>query len=95
MFDRAEEAYSKEMYTGLGVAFLIVGPLISVIGSFFTYGFGELIVKTTEIANNMAKTPETVQPVESKTEPQNNGQNVQEWISHGTKRRERGGVQSL
>ena len=54
MFVAAEEGpYSTEgTYTTLGVIFLIGGPLMSRIGSFFTYGFGELIEKTTEIANN-------------------------------------------
>lgn len=39
---------------GIAVGFvvIIVGCLGSWIGSFFTYGFGELIVKTTKIAEN-------------------------------------------
>lgn len=39
----------------IGVAVLIVGPLLSWIGSFFAYGFGELIENTTIIAELMAK----------------------------------------
>jgi hypothetical protein len=37
---------------------MVVGGLASWIGSFFTYGFGELIEKTTEIANNTSKNPQ-------------------------------------
>lgn len=36
----------------VGCLTIIVGCFVSWIGSFFTYGFGELIEKTTEIANN-------------------------------------------
>lgn len=38
--------------SGVGLVVIIVGCLGSWIGSFFTYGFGELIEKTTEIAEN-------------------------------------------
>lgn len=37
---------------GYGLLIMIVGSLISWVSSFFTYGFGELIEKTTEIARN-------------------------------------------
>ena len=40
----------KDIIVGLLV--LIIGSLCSWIGSFFAYGFGELIEKTTEIAAN-------------------------------------------
>lgn len=40
---------------GTGFAILIVGSLVSWVGSFFTYGFGELIENTTVIAELMAK----------------------------------------
>ena len=36
----------------LGLLIMIIGSLSSWIGSFFAYGFGELIEKTTEIAEN-------------------------------------------
>ena len=36
----------------LGIATIILGSLASWISSFFAYGFGELIVKTTEISQN-------------------------------------------
>lgn len=36
----------------LGLLIVILGSLCSWIGSFFVYGFGELIEKTTEIAEN-------------------------------------------
>lgn len=35
---------------GLGIAVLLGGSLFSWLGCFYTYGFGELIEKTTEIA---------------------------------------------
>ena len=37
---------------GYGLLIMVVGSLISWVSSFFTYGFGELIEKTTEIARN-------------------------------------------
>lgn len=40
---------------GRGFAILIVGSLVSWIGSFFAYGFGELIENTTVIAELAAK----------------------------------------
>lgn len=36
----------------VGLIVMIVGSFVSWIGSFFTYGFGELIEKATEIAEN-------------------------------------------
>ena len=39
-------------YAFSGIAFLLIGPLCSWVGSFLLYGFGELIEKTTEIAEN-------------------------------------------
>ena len=38
-----------------GIIILIIGCLLSWIGSFLLYGFGELIEKNTEIANNSKK----------------------------------------
>ncbi len=57
MFFAAADAYSYEVGTciGLGFAFLIGGTLMSWLSSLFAYGFGELIEKTTEIANNTKK----------------------------------------
>ena len=40
---------------GMGFAVMIVGSLVSWIGSFFVYGFGELIENTTVIAELAAK----------------------------------------
>ena len=40
---------------GMGFAVMLVGPLVSWIGSFFVYGFGELIENTTVIAELAAK----------------------------------------
>ena len=36
----------------LGILLIIIGSLASWIGSFFLYGFGELIERTAEIAQN-------------------------------------------
>lgn len=54
MFINASEGpYRTEgLYTGLGFAFLIGGPLLSWVSSFFMYGFGELIDKTCDIERN-------------------------------------------
>ena len=40
---------------GVGLLIAILGSLASWVSSFFSYGFGELIEKTTEIANNTKK----------------------------------------
>lgn len=45
-----------DKYGPLGLGVLIGGSLFSWIGSFFAYGFGEIIEKVTEIAKNTAKT---------------------------------------
>lgn len=53
MFSKAGESYSTEdFYIGMGCVFLIVFPLSSWLTSLFVYGFGELIEKTAEIAEN-------------------------------------------
>ena len=41
--------FDIEFFIGIGV--LVGGSLLSWVSSWFMYGFGELIVKTTEIAN--------------------------------------------
>jgi hypothetical protein len=38
-----------------GIVYILLGPLVSWICSFFMYGFGELISKTAEVARNTAK----------------------------------------
>lgn len=40
------------LFIGLGFAFLIVGPLLSWVSSFFMYGFGELIDRACDIERN-------------------------------------------
>jgi len=40
---------------GIGVAYLLAGPFISWIASWFMYGFGELIEKTTQIEINTSR----------------------------------------
>ncbi len=48
-----EGSYRTEgLYIRLGCIFLIIGPLVSWINSFFMYGFGELIERTTEVSLN-------------------------------------------
>ncbi len=47
--------HSSDPMAGMGLAVMIVGPLVSWIGSFFCYGFGELIENTTVIAELAAK----------------------------------------
>ena len=51
----ADMRYGGEALIGAGIGVLIGGSLISWISSWLLYGFGELIVKTTEIAKNTAK----------------------------------------
>lgn len=43
---------TDEYLIGTGFLLLIVGPLMSWVGSLFIYGFGELIDKTCDIAEN-------------------------------------------
>ena len=43
---------TEDLYMKLGCIYLIFGPLISWVSSFFMYGFGELIERTTEVALN-------------------------------------------
>ena len=45
----------NDAMVGMGFAVMIVGSLVSWIGSFFAYGFGELIENTTVIAELAAK----------------------------------------
>lgn len=40
---------NDELMIGLGVVLMLAGPLASWIGSFVLYGYGELIVRVTEI----------------------------------------------
>lgn len=54
LFILSEEVFWREpeLCITLGFIFLIVGPLMSWINSFFMYGFGELIDKTCDIERN-------------------------------------------
>ena len=47
-----KQHYGAGIYIGMGFATIILGSLFSWIASWFMYGFGELIVKTTEIEKN-------------------------------------------
>lgn len=40
----------------VGILMMIIGPLLAWVSSFILYGFGELIDKTSEIANNTSRT---------------------------------------
>ena len=62
MFSYAAKFHSDD-YILSGFLYIIFGSLLSWIASFFMYGFGELIEKTTEIANNTGN---------AAPEPQNN-----------------------
>ena len=48
-------SYNGDKTFCMGLAVMIVGSLVSWIGSFFAYGFGELIENTTVIAELAAK----------------------------------------
>lgn len=62
MFYMAGESYSTEgFYNGMGWVFLIVLPLGSWLTSLFVYGFGELIERTTEIAESTKEQTKTSQ----------------------------------
>ncbi|MDY4252496.1 SHOCT domain-containing protein [Clostridium sp.] len=54
LFIEAKEGSYKteDLYMNLGCIYLIFGPLVSWVSSFFIYGFGELIERTTEISLN-------------------------------------------
>ena len=55
-FVKASESYRTEgYYTAMGWILLIAGPLYSWVSASLAYGFGELIEKATEIANNTRK----------------------------------------
>ena len=56
-FVNASEAgsYLSGSLIVLGFVFLIIGPLVSWVFSFFMYGFGELIETNCEIAHNTSK----------------------------------------
>ena len=48
-------SYNGDTMIGVGFAVMLVGSLVSWIGSLFAYGFGELIENTTVIAELAAK----------------------------------------
>lgn len=50
MIDWFSEEYILMMLIGLAI--IVIGPIIAWISSWLLYGFGELISKTTEIARN-------------------------------------------
>lgn len=53
-FANALDGWNEEFFIMMGLLTLIVGPLLSWIGSFFTYGFGELVDKTCDIEKKLA-----------------------------------------
>lgn len=77
MFVASGESYKTEgAYVGLGIAFLIGGPLVSWISSFMCYGFGELIENSGIIARNTAKNSEHS---EQSYEKSNSGYETHKW----------------
>ena len=52
LFSIGGNLYYGGIFIGIGLFIMIVGSLISWILSWFMYGFGELIVKTTKIERN-------------------------------------------
>lgn len=55
MIGFGSSSYNGDAMVYMGFAVMIVGPLVSWIGSLFAYGFGELIENTTVIAELAAK----------------------------------------
>jgi len=51
----ADMRHGGDAFIALGIGAIVIGSLISWVSSFFMYGFGELIEKTTEIAQNTSK----------------------------------------
>ena len=59
--------YSSDVTAGVlgGIAVIVFGSLFSWIGSFFTYGFGELIETNQQIRNNLCGVPSAPSSVSS------------------------------
>ena len=55
MIGFGSSSYNGDTMIGVGFAVMLVGSLVSWIGSLFAYGFGELIENTTVIAELAAK----------------------------------------
>ena len=55
MIGFGSSSYNGDTMIVMGCVIMIVGSLVSWIGSFFAYGFGELIENTTVIAELAAK----------------------------------------
>ena len=55
MIGFGSSSYNGDTMIVMGCVVMIVGSLVSWIGSFFAYGFGELIENTTVIAELAAK----------------------------------------
>ena len=56
-------ASGNDISSPIGLVLIVAGPIGSWISSFFVYGFGELIEKTSEIAENTK--PKGVHPISS------------------------------
>lgn len=61
--------YDGEGMTIFGLVLLLLGWLIAWVSSFFVYGFGELIDKTSEIARNTSSNAANVTDETSSEEP--------------------------
>lgn len=66
---------------GVGLVIMIVGSLTSWVCSFFAYGFGELIDKTTEVASNTKKLAMN-QPTQPTT-PEDKLATLEKWREQG------------
>ncbi len=66
---------------GVGLVIMIMGSLTSWVCSFFAYGFGELIDRTTEVANNTKKLALN-QPTQPAT-PEDKLATLEKWRAQG------------
>ena len=80
MFVASKENYRTEgTYVGLGIAFLIGGPLISWISSFMCYGFGELIENSAIIARNTTASKNYISSDNNQTETNTQNKGMHKW----------------
>lgn len=79
-------ASGGDVSSPIGLVLVIAGPISSWIGSFFVYGFGELIEKTSEIAENTkpkGATPISSQEVAEGVENEDKKALLKKWREQG------------
>lgn len=79
-------ASGGDVSSPIGLVLVIAGPIISWISSFFVYGFGELIEKTSEIAENTkpkGATPISSQVVAEGVENEDKKALLKKWREQG------------